>query len=608
MLPVVRGHSHARHVPQPALADHDVPADAHVEVVRRDVVDEVPSVDRGRQGLDVIVARHRSSLSSPDRLPDDTRRGMRDTTFRGVDPGQHRRGSAARSAPARADHRARARCRPARPRGRLPGAARCRAHRERQLHRQRRRRRRDAGHAARVRARRRDRRALGRDRRAIPSSSRSRSASTTASTARPATAAISARPSGHTTTGRAPRTSASCRAVRTGRRGARPRPAACRARRPAPRARRARDLAMPRGLRRAERVDGARVGVHPPVRGGRACASSSRARRSRRLGRSARGAGHPALDRPVLREEPGAHAAQRGSRSATSACSTAGRAPPTVPSPGATRRGRSPAQVVRDGPPVHPRRAARRPGVALGPDQGHGRRAEASSGMSTSPGRTSLLVRARRQRRDRRSGGRARCSTVAACGARCPAGSGAHPPRHRPDGRPGRERRVVNALQRHASIVVQKSLAEGFGLTVAEAMWKSRPVVASAVGGSSTRSIDGETGSSSATRATSRASARPWSVCCASRWGRAPRPECTTRGARLPRRPAPHRVRRADRGPARRRVAAAPGNGVASRPRAGARRTERGRTCDHEAYEVEGVLTGQLVVTGFAISLALDAI
>ncbi len=41
----------------------------------------------------------------------------------------------------------------------------------------------------------------------------------------------------------------------------------------------------------------------------------------------------------------------------------------------------------------------------------------------------------------------------------------------------------VNAAQRHATVVVQKSLQEGFGLTVAEAMWKSRPVVASAVGG-----------------------------------------------------------------------------------------------------------------------------
>jgi len=42
---------------------------------------------------------------------------------------------------------------------------------------------------------------------------------------------------------------------------------------------------------------------------------------------------------------------------------------------------------------------------------------------------------------------------------------------------------MVNALQRHAAVVVQKSLAEGFGLTVAEAMWKAKPVVAAAVGG-----------------------------------------------------------------------------------------------------------------------------
>lgn len=42
---------------------------------------------------------------------------------------------------------------------------------------------------------------------------------------------------------------------------------------------------------------------------------------------------------------------------------------------------------------------------------------------------------------------------------------------------------MVNAVQRHARVVVQKSLQEGFGLTLTEAMWKSRPVVASAVGG-----------------------------------------------------------------------------------------------------------------------------
>lgn len=42
---------------------------------------------------------------------------------------------------------------------------------------------------------------------------------------------------------------------------------------------------------------------------------------------------------------------------------------------------------------------------------------------------------------------------------------------------------IVNALQRHAAIVVQKSIQEGFGLTVTEAMWKARPVIASQVGG-----------------------------------------------------------------------------------------------------------------------------
>jgi trehalose synthase len=42
---------------------------------------------------------------------------------------------------------------------------------------------------------------------------------------------------------------------------------------------------------------------------------------------------------------------------------------------------------------------------------------------------------------------------------------------------------MVNAVQRRADVVVQKSLAEGFGLTVAEAMWKARPVLASRVGG-----------------------------------------------------------------------------------------------------------------------------
>jgi trehalose synthase len=42
---------------------------------------------------------------------------------------------------------------------------------------------------------------------------------------------------------------------------------------------------------------------------------------------------------------------------------------------------------------------------------------------------------------------------------------------------------MVNAIQRRATVVVQKSLQEGFGLTVTEAMWKARPLIASAVGG-----------------------------------------------------------------------------------------------------------------------------
>jgi trehalose synthase len=53
---------------------------------------------------------------------------------------------------------------------------------------------------------------------------------------------------------------------------------------------------------------------------------------------------------------------------------------------------------------------------------------------------------------------------------------------------------MVNALQRRAGVVVQKSLAEGFGLTVAEAMWKRRPVIGTRVGGIQDQIVDGLSG------------------------------------------------------------------------------------------------------------------
>jgi trehalose synthase len=53
---------------------------------------------------------------------------------------------------------------------------------------------------------------------------------------------------------------------------------------------------------------------------------------------------------------------------------------------------------------------------------------------------------------------------------------------------------IVNALQRRADVIVQKSLAEGFGLTVTEAMWKARPIVATSVGGIQDQITHGRTG------------------------------------------------------------------------------------------------------------------
>jgi trehalose synthase len=53
---------------------------------------------------------------------------------------------------------------------------------------------------------------------------------------------------------------------------------------------------------------------------------------------------------------------------------------------------------------------------------------------------------------------------------------------------------LVNALQRVSTVIIQKSLREGFGLTVTEGLWKGRPVVASSVGGIRHQIQDGENG------------------------------------------------------------------------------------------------------------------
>ncbi len=52
----------------------------------------------------------------------------------------------------------------------------------------------------------------------------------------------------------------------------------------------------------------------------------------------------------------------------------------------------------------------------------------------------------------------------------------------------------INALQRVSTILIQKSLKEGFGLTVTEGLWKGKPVIAGAVGGIPTQVIHKLTG------------------------------------------------------------------------------------------------------------------
>jgi trehalose synthase len=52
----------------------------------------------------------------------------------------------------------------------------------------------------------------------------------------------------------------------------------------------------------------------------------------------------------------------------------------------------------------------------------------------------------------------------------------------------------INALQRAATVILQKSIKEGFSLAVTEAMWKGKPVIGSTAGGLAAQILDGITG------------------------------------------------------------------------------------------------------------------
>lgn len=58
----------------------------------------------------------------------------------------------------------------------------------------------------------------------------------------------------------------------------------------------------------------------------------------------------------------------------------------------------------------------------------------------------------------------------------------------------GNNELLVNAIQRFSTVIIQKSTKEGFGLVVAEALWKEKPVVAGNVGGIPSQITDGKTG------------------------------------------------------------------------------------------------------------------
>ena len=191
------------------------------------------------------------------------------------------------------------------------------------------------------------------------------------------------------------------------------------------------------------------------------------------------------VDRSVLGEER-RDADRRGRLRAALRRSAGRRRPPGAGAVRPPRRVAGPDRPARRHPADRTaaagRRPARRPGVALGPAEGHARRDGGFAAVRRRAGDAHLVLAGPAVTGvadDPESGRRAR-GVHRRLAARCPTPSAARvhlacTPMRDPD----ETAAIVNALQRHATVVVQKSLAEGFGLTVAEAMWKSRPVVAS---------------------------------------------------------------------------------------------------------------------------------
>ena len=197
---------------------------------------------------------------------------------------------------------------------------------------------------------------------------------------------------------------------------------------------RPRRLALSCGLRRIERVDRACLGIHAPLCRGCECACVLTRVVRAGMDRPCVAAGHTTLDRSVHSQEQGTRS-KRGLRAPRSRRARLLQWHPAR-RPSASKGGR-----CARGPSARSRGSARRAGLPLGPDEGHGRRARGVRTARTCVACAPRAGRARSNGCERRSRGRGGLERdglgleVALEGR-----SGSHPSRLHPDGRSGRER------------------------------------------------------------------------------------------------------------------------------------------------------------------------